>query len=131
MKRELFTVAIVCLLALIVRGQSEVVSFDGDWKFARFGEQVNGAVIAEPEAQKETFDDAAWRTVQLPHDWGVESPFCMDISGTQGRLPYFGIGWYRKVFTLPEEDRGRCVFLDIDGAMSDSLKTGTHATSRI
>lgn len=108
------------LLAGAAWGQRDTKLFNDGWAFARFGEQADGSMVAEPEALSETFDASAWRSVQLPHDWGVESPFRMDVNGSQGRLPYFGIGWYRKVFTLPEEDQGRCVFLDIDGAMSDS-----------
>jgi hypothetical protein len=30
--------------------------------------------------------------VRLPHYGGVESPFTMDVNGSQGRLPYFGVG---------------------------------------
>ena len=101
-------------------GQRDVISFNDGWRFAKFGEQPDGTVTEEPAAQSETFDDASWRSIRLPHDWGVESPFRMDVDGSQGRLPYFGVGWYRKRFALPEEDEGRCVFLDIDGAMSDS-----------
>jgi len=100
--------------------QRDVVPFNDGWAFAKFGEQPDGKVVEEPAAQAEAFDDSAWRAVRLPHDWGVESPFRTDINGSQGRLPYFGIGWYRKRFVLPEEDQGRCVFLDFDGAMSDS-----------
>ncbi len=110
--------ALTC--AVTAWGQRESVLFNDGWKFARFGEQADGTVVDEPAAQAEAFDDAAWRSVRLPHDWGVESPFSMQVNGSQGRLPYFGIGWYRKSFTLPEEEQGRCVFLDIDGAMSDA-----------
>lgn len=100
--------------------QRDTVPFNDGWRFARFGEQADGTVVEEPAAQAEAFDDASWRALRLPHDWGVESPFLMSVDGSQGRLPYFGIGWYRKRFTLPEEDQGRRVFLDLDGAMSDS-----------
>lgn len=114
-------VAVVALCAARVWAQREVALFNDGWAFAKFVEQADGKVIDEPvDAQNEAFHDAAWRAVRLPHDWGVESPFTMDVNGSQGRLPYFGIGWYRKRFALPEEDQGRCVFLDIDGAMSDS-----------
>ena len=121
MNRACSTLSAALLWAAAAQAQREVVSFNGGWTFARFGEQPNGSVVPEPaDAQAEAFDDAAWRSVRLPHDWGVESPFLMEVSGSQGRLPYFGVGWYRKAFVLPEEDAGRCVFLDIDGAMSDS-----------
>src|SRR5215470_1836586 len=29
----------------------------------------------EPRAKEAAFDDSAWRTVDLPHDWSVEEPF--------------------------------------------------------
>ncbi|MBP8303845.1 MAG: DUF4982 domain-containing protein [Phycisphaerae bacterium] len=64
------------------------------------------------------FDDRGWRPVTLPHDWGVEGPFRQEYSGATGRLPWFGVAWYRKHFTLPAADQGRRVYLDIDGAMS-------------
>ncbi len=64
------------------------------------------------------FDDRGWRPLDLPHDWGVEGPFRMDLENETGKLPWPGIGWYRKTFVLPAADTGRRVFLDFDGAMS-------------
>jgi beta-galactosidase len=68
-----------------------------------------------------TFDDSAWRPVTLPHDWAIAGPF-LDKGpyGGMGRLPSWGIGWYRKKLDIPASDRGRSIFLDIDGAMSHS-----------
>ena len=64
------------------------------------------------------FDDRAWRALNLPHDWGIEGPFRMDLENETGKLPWAGIGWYRKTFTLPASDAGRKLYLDFDGAMS-------------
>jgi beta-galactosidase len=69
-----------------------------------------------PEAP--AFSDAAWRKLNLPHDWGIEGPFKQEYPGETGKLPWWGIGWYRKAFTLPAGDRGRQIYLDVDGAMS-------------
>ena len=66
------------------------------------------------------FDDASWRAVRLPHDWAVEGPFDLELPGETGKLPWQGVGWYRKTFTVPAADAGRRVFLDIDGAMAYS-----------
>ena len=65
------------------------------------------------------FDDRAWRRVNLPHDWAIEGPFLTtgDLGG-MGRLPSWGIGWYRKKLTVPADDGGKSVFLEIDGAMA-------------
>ncbi len=65
------------------------------------------------------FDDSRWRTVTLPHDWAIEGPFIEtgDFGG-MGRLPSWGIGWYRKQFEIPASDAGKSLFLEIEGAMS-------------
>ncbi|MDD4032367.1 MAG: beta-galactosidase GalB [Bacteroidales bacterium] len=67
------------------------------------------------------FSDASWRGLDLPHDWGVESDFDINLNGGTGKLPFFGIGWYRKTFEIPAADKGKKIYLDIDGAMSYSL----------
>jgi beta-galactosidase len=64
------------------------------------------------------FDDSAWRLMNLPHDWGIEGGFDVSLDPATGRLPYFGIAWYRKTFTIPASDQDRRIFLDVDGAMS-------------
>jgi beta-galactosidase len=64
------------------------------------------------------FDDSAWRKLNLPHDWGIEGPFRQDYPGSTGKLPWWGIAWYRKHFQSPASDKGRQVFLDVDGAMA-------------
>jgi len=65
------------------------------------------------------FDDSRWREVTLPHDWAITGPFLTEGPyGGMGRLPSWGIGWYRKQLEIPARDRDRSIFLDIDGAMS-------------
>ncbi len=64
------------------------------------------------------FDDQGWRKLDLPHDWGIEGPFKQEYPGETGKLPWWGIGWYRKHFTVDTADRDKRLFLDIDGAMS-------------
>jgi beta-galactosidase len=64
------------------------------------------------------FDDAAWRKLNLPHDWGVEGPFKQEYPGETGKLPWWGVAWYRKHFTVPAGDSAKQVYLDIDGAMA-------------
>lgn len=64
------------------------------------------------------FDDSGWRHLNLPHDWAIEGPFNIDYMGSTGKLPYWGIRWYRKTFELTESDAGKQIYLDIDGAMS-------------
>jgi beta-galactosidase len=65
------------------------------------------------------FDDSSWRRVDLPHDWAIEGPFLRDgPHGGMGRLPSWGVGWYRKRLDIPAGEKGRSILLDVDGAMS-------------
>ncbi|GAA4777211.1 beta-galactosidase GalB [Stakelama sediminis] len=66
-----------------------------------------------------SFNDSGWQQVNLPHDWAIAGPFLHDPdSGGMGRLPSWGVGWYRRCIDVPTSDRGKSVFLDVDGAMS-------------
>ena len=64
------------------------------------------------------YDDKEWRALSLPHDWGIEGPFKQEYEGETGKLPWWGIGWYRKHFAIPALDKDTQFFLDVDGAMS-------------
>jgi len=67
------------------------------------------------------FDDSGWRKLDLPHDWGIEGPFAQENPGETGKLPWWGVAWYRKSFAVPAVDEGKRVFLDVDGAMAYAL----------
>lgn len=73
---------------------------------------------AEVAYTRRDFDDAAWRRLDLPHDWGIEGPFRQEYPGETGKLAWWGVGWYRKHFDVPATDRGKRLNLVIDGAMS-------------
>jgi beta-galactosidase len=66
------------------------------------------------------FDDSSWRKLNLPHDWGIEGPWIPNGDGGTGKLPFFGVGWYRKSLDLPKSDAGKSIFMDVDGAMAYS-----------
>jgi beta-galactosidase len=79
-------------------------------------ENKKTVVAGSPEAP--AFDDQAWRRLDVPHDWGIEGPFRLELRGDTGKLPWKGIGWYRKHFTVGKADEGKRVFIDFDGAMA-------------
>ena len=58
------------------------------------------------------------QSLNLPHDWGVEGPFRMEIENRTGKLPWVGIGWYRKTLEIPADAKGNQFYLDFDGVMS-------------
>ncbi len=77
---------------------------------------------AEVSFVQTNFNDSKWEKVDLPHDWAINGPFYTEVNaivgGGMGRLPVQGIGWYRKKIDVPASDKGKTIYLDIDGAMS-------------
>ena len=50
MNKRVVTIGAVALLSGMVWGQREVTRFNDGWKFAAFGEQADGTMVAEPDA---------------------------------------------------------------------------------
>ncbi|HEX6848420.1 MAG TPA: beta galactosidase jelly roll domain-containing protein, partial [Chitinophagaceae bacterium] len=71
------------------------------------------------------YDDNGWEQVHLPHDWAITKPFYegnnVIVGGGMGRLPVHGVAWYRKKINIPAYDKGKTIYLDIDGAMSYAM----------
>src|SRR5436190_3721642 len=102
MKRQLYLSVLFFLLGLSVYAQRTQELFDGSWKFSKT-DVVDGEIV--------NLNDAAWRTVELPHDWSIEDlpdqsdsvigPFSKkSIGRTATGYTVGGIGWYRKHFRL-------------------------------
>src|ERR1035437_512969 len=91
----------------------EVQSFNQNWKFTLADSTLN--------ASSTVFNDNSWRTLNLPHDWSIESDFSKDFPATPGggALPG-GIGWYRKTFTVDKTNKGKHVYIDFDGVYRNS-----------
>lgn len=81
------------------------IDFNQDWRFL---------LADDPAADFMGYDDSSWRTVTLPHDWSVESPFSRAHSSGTGYLPG-GTAWYRKHFTLPDSVSGKKVRVTFGG----------------
>lgn len=100
--------------ATTARAQSarSTEDFDAGWHF-HLGDVPHGESPATA--------DAAWRTLDLPHDWSIEGKFSKDNPATPegGALPG-GIGWYRKTFTVPATDKGKELYIAFDGVYQKS-----------
>ena len=97
---------------------------DAGWKF--YLGDASGA-------ESSSFADGSWRTVDLPHDWSIESkPDKENPSGAGGGFFPGGIGWYRKTFHAPAEWKGQRVSVEFDGVYRDATvylnghKLGMH-----
>jgi beta-galactosidase len=111
-----FLIAGLCVETSILKGSElsspsgrKVLNFNRNWKFAK-GE-MDGA-------ERFGFDDSTWGVVRLPHDWAISGPFNPDENGYAGKLPWKGVGWYRKTFTLNDQGRNKRVYIDFDGVMA-------------
>lgn len=90
----------------------ERLDFNSEWQFS-LGDN--------PEWFNPDFDDASWRTLNLPHDWSIEGAFSEEHpAGVAGGALPTGIGWYRKSFELPSVDSTRKVYIDFDGVYRNS-----------
>ncbi|MGD0696905.1 MAG: beta-galactosidase GalA [Terriglobia bacterium] len=74
------------------------------------------------------FDDNAWRPLDLPHDWAIETPFTNDPALSSkgfyplGRTyPETSVGWYRRVFEFPATDAGKRISIQFDGAYRETM----------
>jgi beta-galactosidase len=97
---------------------------DASWKF----------LLGDPAgAEAPFFADASWRSVDLPHDWSIESaPDQKNLTGAGGGFFPGGIGWYRKTFTAAASWKGHHVGIEFDGVASNATvylngqKLGIH-----
>ena len=83
-------------------GADRRIRITEDWRFFK-GEAAG--------AEQTAFSDSAWRALDLPHDWAIEGPFDRKFDPHDGGLPYFGVAWYRKHFTIPASARGKYCLL--------------------
>lgn len=103
----------VCL-TLGATGLSARSLISEDWKFVRFESVATELASLECVSA----DDGSWRDLDLPHDWGIEGPFMAELPNRTGKLPWHGIGWYRKYFEGPELSAGERLLIEFEGAMS-------------
>jgi beta-galactosidase len=110
---------------------SRMVSFDEGWHFMK---------DSIPDAERPDFNDAAWRVLDLPHDWSIEDlpgqngldvvgPFSKaSVDKMSSGYLVGGTGWYRKKFKISEEDKAKIAYLQFDGVYmnSDVWLNGRH-----
>ena len=126
----------------VAQNVRESVRLDEGWKFAfghaadpqrdfgcgteYFNYLTKAASIHNAGPYSAKFDDAAWQTVRLPHDWVASLPYDARASHSHGYktvghlFPETSVGWYRKTITIPAEDLGKHLSLRFDGIFRDA-----------
>jgi len=128
-RRSIFTflviVITICISNALLAQESprSRESFNQGWKFVKYFNASNDAVTTDKEPenlQLPTVNDNNWRSLDLPHDWAIEGPFSDTLENNTGLLPWKGIGWYRKHFSVNENDKEKRIYVDFDGAMANA-----------
>ncbi|MFT0319768.1 beta-galactosidase GalB [Bacteroides thetaiotaomicron] len=106
-----------------------VVRLDEGWRFIK--EDITSATDV-------SLDDRQWQSVRVPHDWAISGPFDLNQdmqfvqviedgekepklrTGRTGALPATGVGWYRRKLHLPADQKGKRVYVEFDGVMSNA-----------
>lgn len=121
--KKLFLALVSLILTLPSGAQERKINIDRNWKF-HYG-AVSGAFAPQ-------FDDSEWSVLDLPHDWSVETeaaeaagnhvgPFSPNNpGGPSSGQTVGGEGWYRKTFTLSEQDLKGNITLYFEGAYNHS-----------
>lgn len=128
------------------QSQRECILLDEDWQFSLghaadpmrdfgcgteyFNYLTKAASIHNEGPYSPKFDPkkwgSEWKRVNLPHDWVVDLPYDSLASHSHGykcvgyRYPETSVGWYRKTFTVPQEDAGKHLYVRFDGIFRDA-----------
>ncbi|MFY0626712.1 MAG: DUF4982 domain-containing protein [Reichenbachiella sp.] len=113
MKNIIILLITTALISSCAQDQGRIVEdFNQGWKFE---------LLENNDAYKVDFDDSAWRTLNVPHDWSIEEGY-KNEDGTAASTGFVvgGIGWYRKSFVLSPADKGRIIVIMFDGVYNNS-----------
>lgn len=113
--KKLLTISFAALLVLTLQAQpAGRENFGKGWLFSSPSSPTDISQAGK------TDPGFRGRTVDIPHDWGVDGDFQIMFPGETGKLPWWGEASYRKTLKVSRSDYtdGKMFFLDIDGAMS-------------
>ena len=143
MRTTLLTVLMAAgLQGAYAQSVRETSLFNDDWHFALghaadpmqdfkhgteyFNYLTKASSIHNEGPYSAKFDDTAWQTVRLPHDWATTLPYEQPASHSHGyhtvgwKYPATSVGWYRKTFALDEADRDKHITITFEGIFRDS-----------
>lgn len=128
LKKVFMLIVFLCSICFssIANAQRYSENWWSGWKFLKG---------TDPQGAKEAwFNDFAWSSVTIPHDYAMDGPYSLDNTmkeenysmysthkkpGAQGYMPR-EMGWYRKKFTVPANYKDKKIFVEFDGAFRDS-----------
>jgi beta-galactosidase len=127
--RKIFFPVVITLISFILligcnkngNQLSRLKNFDAGWLF------LNDSLTS---AEAAGFNDAGWKKIDLPHDWSIDDlpgqsdsvigPFSTKSPGGMS-TGYFlgGTGWYRKHFSISQDETNKLIWINFDGVYMD------------
>ena len=106
--------------------ETETFAFSGSqipwsgWKFHKVSDTADLSYTSTAEAAP-GFDDSAWQSVTVPHDWSIYNNFNADSPGTyEGGYLDGGDAWYRCKFTIADAMLSDQTLLYFDGVYMEA-----------
>jgi hypothetical protein len=127
MKRYLF---LLLLFSSSVCNSQELrtdISLNDGWKTVADDNSMN----AYSGFEAADYNDKSWLNIDVPHNWDDYNGYRTLKHGNR-----HGYAWYRRVFTVPAEMRGKQIFIWFEGVSSyatvwvNGIKAGYHAGGR-
>lgn len=90
------------------------------WRFYKVSNTANASYTSTAEAAVD-YDDSAWQTVTVPHDWSIRNEFNSASAATyDGGYLDGGDAWYRTSFVVPDALRTKRTVLYFDGVYMEA-----------
>jgi len=102
-----------CTSSTIVQKESNSrkQSFNQNWDFYLSGLKDEDSIS----------DQTQWKSLDLPHDWSIETAFDKQSPvGHGGGYLTGGLGWYKKDFTVDKQDSSKRISIHFDGVYCNS-----------
>ncbi|MDG1803908.1 sugar-binding domain-containing protein, partial [Flavicella sp.] len=113
---RIISLSITILLLFVACSQEknnsrETIDFNKNWKFE---------LVEDAKASSPSYDDSEWRVLDVPHDWSIEKGYNKEKGAASTGFVEGGMGWYRKHFSLSEEDKDKVIEVLFDGVYNNS-----------
>jgi beta-galactosidase len=137
MRPKIVLIFLINLFPFTIFAQQEQLSMNKGWSFKYLAPYSKEASTVLDEYfyknnqlksvgwKKDTlmqlsFNDSAWRKINVPHDFVIESPHDKNAKDTYRGFFELGLGMYRKTFDLSETDKGKRLWIRFEGVYRDA-----------
>ena len=95
--------------SFLIDDYTPTTRYTGSWNSYRTTKAGRRCDVALPD-----YNDSNWHSVDLPHDWAVDTEFDPEALASHG-FKQRGAGWYRKAFHLAKDSKDKHIVLYFEG----------------